>query len=256
MKALAWTMLIVGVICTIGYIAHGLTGDEFSWLNGWMAGPMLLVFFVPSLFRVARMMDGVSASGRVHRVFRDAPIGIGRVVGVARTGLSVNDRPQLEIRLEVDTTDGRTLPATARELVDLTDLAAVQVGSTLPVRYLPDGRASIAADAPPHVLQDALDRVQLAKGLVTEKQLHIARAGVDAQAVVLAMNPTGEVRLDRSVVRLALRVTRPDGSRFDVTQEKAVPPTAVPQLQAGSVVRVKYLPHDESEVTVLTRLVP
>ncbi len=257
MKVFAWVMLLVEIVCTIFYVHSGLTLDrELPWLNGWMAGPITLLVVAPMLFKVATMINGVSLSGGVHKQFRGAPIGIGRVVGVTRTGLAVNDQPQLDIRLEIDTPDGRTFLGTARQFVDVVDMAAVQIGSTLPVRYLPDGRATIATDAPPHELQAAMDQIQLAKGLVTPKQLHIAQNGIEAQAVVLAMAPTGEVRLDRSVVHLTLRVTRPDGSMFDVSQEKAVPQSAIPQLQPGSAVRAKYLPHDESEVTVITRLVP
>lgn len=257
MKVIAWVVLLVAAGCTTVYVTNGVSGqDEFAWLNGWMAGPLLLVFLVPMLFSVARLTSGTSLTGGVHRSFQGAPIGMGRVVGVARTGLSVNDQPQLDIRLEIEAQDGRTFPGTARQIVPLTDLAVVQVGATLPVRYLPDGRAALATDAGPDELQAALDQVQLARGLVTPQQVHVSRAGVDAQAVVLAMAPTGEVRHDRSVVRLTLRVTRPDRTMFDVAQQKAVPASAVPQLQPGSVVRVKYLPHDESEVVVPARYAP
>ncbi|CCH30938.1 hypothetical protein ABZ816_01560 [Actinosynnema sp. NPDC047251] len=257
MKVIAWVVLLISLVLTAAYVANGLTSaDELPWLNGWMAGPMLLISAVPTLFSVARMTSGMSLTGGVHRTFHGAPIGIGRVVGVTRTGLTVNDQPQLDIRLEIDTPDGHVLAGTARQLVDLTDLAVVRVGATLPVRYLPDGRAALATDASPGELQAALDQVQLAQGLVTPQQLHISRAGVDAQAVVLAMVPTGEVRHDRSMVTLTLRVTRPDRAMFDVTQQKALPAGAIGQLQPGAVVRVKYLPHDESEVVVLTQYAP
>jgi hypothetical protein len=41
-----------------------------------------------------------------------------------------------------------------------------------------------------------------------------------------------------------------------VTQDKKVPPAAIARVQPGMVVRVKYLPHDESDVAILTTLVP
>ncbi|MGC7096837.1 hypothetical protein ACPZ19_19370 [Amycolatopsis lurida] len=75
----------------------------------------------------------------------------------------MNDQPQLEIQLQVDTADGRSFPATARQIVDLTDLAAVQPNATLPVRYLPDGRVTLATDAALPELQSALNRIQQAK---------------------------------------------------------------------------------------------
>jgi hypothetical protein len=257
MKVLTWLGLTVGLALTATWVAGGLAGDDVSaWMNGWLAGPIILLFVVPSLFSVDRLLGGglAALTGGVPKQFRGAPIGMGTVVGVARTGLSVNDQPQLDIRLRVDTADGRTFPATARQIVDLTDLSVVQPGAILPVRYLPDGRAVLATDAPPHELQAALDRVQVAKGFLTPHQLRIAERGVDAGAVVLDMVPTGHTPDGRTALRLTLRVTRPDGTTFDVTQDKKLPPPSIPQVQRGMVVRVKYLPGDESDVAVLTTL--
>ena len=258
MKVLTWLGLAVGLGLTAAWVAGGLAGDdESAWLNGWLAGPVILLFVVPSLFSVDKLLGGglAALTGGVPEQFRGAPIGMGTVVGVARTGLTVNDQPQLDIRLEVDTADGRTFPATARQIIDITELSVVQPGAILPVRYLPDGRAVLATDAAPHELQAALDRVQLAKGFLTPHQLRITEEGVDARAVVLDMVPTGQTPDGRTALRLSLRVTRPDGSTFDVTQDKKLPPVSIPQVQRGMVVRVKYLPHDESDVAVLTTLV-
>lgn len=257
MKVLTWLGLTVGLGLTAAWVASGLAGDDvFAWLNGWLIGPMVLLFVVPSLFSVDKLLDGglAALTGGVPKAFRGAPIGMGTVVGVARTGLTVNDQPQLDIRLQVDTADGRTFPAVARQIVDITELSAVQPGAILPVRYLPDGRAVLATDAPPHELQAALDRVQVAKGHLTPHQLRITEQGVEARAVVLDMVPTGQTPDGRTALRLTLRVTRPDGSAFDVTQDKNLPPVSIPQVQRGMVVRVKYLPHDESDVAVLTTL--
>lgn len=259
MKAIAWIVLLAGLLCTAMFVVTGLAGDgQLSWLNGWMVGPVTLLFVAPMLFSFAGKLGGglASLTGGVPKAFFGAPIGMGTVVGVARTGLSVNDQPQLDIQLDVDTPDGRSFRGTARQIVDLTEIGTVQPGAVLPVRYLSDGRVALATDASQYELQAALDQVQLAKGLITPKQLHIAQNGAEGQAVVLAMAPTGEVRQGRSVVVVTLRVTRPDGSMFDVTQEKALPPTAIRHVQPGAVVRVMYLPHDESEVALLVSLVP
>ncbi|MET0133994.1 MAG: hypothetical protein ABW215_10425 [Kibdelosporangium sp.] len=93
------------------------------------------------------------------------------------------------------------------------------------------------------------------RGTSVPEQLHIAEHGIDAQAVVLAVAPTGEVRNGRSAVTLTLRVSRPDHSMFDVRQPKALPPSAIPRLQPGAAVGVRYLPHDESQVAVVLALV-
>ena len=188
------------------------------------------------------------------RVPRNAPIGIGTVVSVRRTGLTVNDRPQLELLLDVDTADGHRFRGVARSLVDLTELGMVAPGATLPVRYRQDGKVAIATDAPQAELQSVMNRIQLASGHIDAHGLRIAEHGVDARAVVLAMRPTGEIRHDRSVLDMTLRVTRRDGSWFDVNTEKAVPPTLVPRVQPGSVITVKYLPGDETTVALALQL--
>ncbi|MEU5692850.1 hypothetical protein [Actinosynnema sp. NPDC020468] len=257
MKTAAWISLVISLVLTGLWVAGGLTGDdEFAWLNGYLAGPIVLIFVVPMLFTFSKVFGGAMAQlrGELPQDFAGAPIGMGTVVGVGRTGLSINDQPQLAIQLRVDTVDGRTFPATAKQIVDLTELGAVQPGAVLPVRYLPDGRVVLATDASQQELQHALDRIQLAKGLVTPNQLRISEQGVDAQAVVLAMVPTGEVRDGRTVAHVTLRVTRPNGTMFDLVQEKNLVPSAIPQVQPGMVVRVKYLPYDESEVAILTAL--
>jgi hypothetical protein len=86
------------------------------------------------------------------RLLERAPIGIGTVVAVSRTGLTVNDQPQLDIELDVDTPDGRS---TARLLVDLTELSAVRPGVIVPVRYLDNGKVAPANDATPAEIQAA-----------------------------------------------------------------------------------------------------
>ncbi|MFJ6672941.1 hypothetical protein ACIQMJ_17660 [Actinosynnema sp. NPDC091369] len=259
MKVFSWLGLTAGLALTAAWVAGGLAGDDVSaWLNGWLVGPFVLLFAVPTLFSTSRLFAGgyAALTGGVPKEFRDAPIGMGTVVGVARTGLTVNDQPQLDIRFQVDTADGRTFPATARQVVDITELSLVQPGAILPVRYLSDGRAVLATDAPPHELQAALDRVHVAKGILTPHQLRITEEGVETSAVVLDMVPTGQTSDGRTALRLSLRVTRPDGTTFDVTQEKKLPPMSIPQVQRGMVVKAMYLPEDESDVAVLTKLIP
>ncbi|WP_018684457.1 hypothetical protein [Actinokineospora enzanensis] len=256
MKTIAWIVLLIGLGLTAMYVATGLQGGEVAWLNGWLVGPIVLVFIAPTLFTLSAKLGGSLAQlrGVLPSGFQGAPIGMGTVLSVTRTGLTVNDQPQLAIALRVDTADGRTFDATTRQIIDLTQLGTVQSGAMLPVRYLPDNSVTLAVDATQAELQAVVNQIQLAKGHITAKQLHIAEHGLDAAAVVLAMVPTGEIRGDRAVVDLTLRVTRADNTMFDLTQQKAIPPALVPRVQPGSVVQVKYLPHDESEVTIITAL--
>ncbi|WP_030158751.1 hypothetical protein [Glycomyces sp. NRRL B-16210] len=261
-KAISWLIFVAGAVCTVMFVLTGLGGDDaFAWANGWMVGPILLLFVLPTTASIGRLADGPlrEMRGLGAKGFEGAPIAMGTVVSASRTGLSINDQPQLEILFDVDTQDGQSFRGVARSIIDLTELAAVVPGAILPVRYRPgstDGQVVIAADAPQAEMQAALDRVRVAKGLVTPRQLQIAEQGTEAKAVVLAMSPTGEIRGDRAVMNLTFRVTRPDQTTFDLDQQKPVDASAVAQIQPGMVVRVRYLPHDESEIVVLTALNP
>lgn len=113
-----------------------------------------------------------------------------------------------------------------------------------------DGKVVLATDASPAELQRVYNLVQVARGHLDADGVRIAEHGLDARAVVLAMRPTGEIRGDRAVLELSLRVTRPDGSGFDVTTSKAVPPVLAPRVQPGSVITVKYMADDETSVAL------
>lgn len=55
------------------------------------------------------------------------------------------------------------------------------------------------------------------------------------------------------MIRIELRVTRADGSVFDIVQEKPLEPEFLPKTQPGMVIDVQYLPHDETEVLLAVR---
>ncbi|MFD7104932.1 hypothetical protein [Streptomyces celluloflavus] len=257
MKFIAWIALAVGIVVTVVYVSSGITatvgGEEpiFAWLNGWLIGLILLLFVVPALFQVSRAVGGPS------RAFRGAPIGRGTVTGVRRTGVSINDKPQLELALTVDTVDGASFPATTRLVVDLTELSTMKPGLTLPVRYLPglpEKGVTIARDATPAEAQAALDGIQLARGEISRAQYEIGTRGTDAEAVVMSMSPTGEIRNGKSVLHLAIQITRADRSTFTIEQDRPIASALVPQVQPGRILRVRYLPGDETDYVILTQL--
>ena len=260
-KVINWIVFLVCAAGTTMYVVNGLEGGgPEAWANGWMAWPIIGLTLLPIVGTFSRFAEPLrEMRGMTAKGFEGAPIGVGTIVSASRTGLSINDQPQLEILFDVDTMDGQSFRGVAKAIVDMTELAAVVPGAILPVRYRPgstDGKVAIAADAPQEELQAVIDRVRLAKGLVTPRQLQISEQGTEAKAVVLALSPTGEIRGDRAVMDIKFRVTRPDQTVFDLDQQKPIDASALPQLQPGMVVRVRYLPHDESEVVVLTVLNP
>lgn len=204
---------------------------------------------------VFRQLRGAGFFGlSTNPALANAPLAIGTVVSSRRTGLIINNVPQMAVVLDVEPPDGPSFRAEATQLVDVADLAALRPGTTLPVRHLtsPNGthQVGIASDAPQADVQRVLGLVQLARGEITSGQLMVSENGISARAVVLDMHPTGEIRDGRSVLWLQLQVSPDDSAAFTATVEKAVPAHAVGLVQVGSVVDVRYLPDHPDDLVV------
>jgi len=257
MKLIAWIAFAAGIVLTGIYVRSGIAateaGDsaEFAWLNGWLIGVLLLLFVVPALFQVSRAVGGTP------RAFQGAPIGRGAVTGVRRTGVIINNKPQLELELTVTGVEGAPFPATARLVVDLVDLNAMKPGLTLPVRYLPgqpEKGVVIARDVTPLDAQAAFNDIQVARGEISQAHYEIGTRGTDAEAVVMSMAPTGEVRDGKSVLHLVVQITRPDRSTFTIEQDRPIASAMVARVQPGCILRVRYLPGDETDYVILAQL--
>lgn len=246
-----WGATVAGLAVSLMYVVTALTsGEPLPWLNEWMAAPIMSLTIVPIVWSMT--------SGPSRSKFRvGGLLGIGTLVEMRRTGLTVNDQPQMDLVFDVATVSGTTFRGTARQIIDLTELAMLTPGTVLPIRYLPtstDGRVEIAANADESEVQAVMQQVQLAKGKITPRQVLIAQQGVAAQAVIMEMRPTGEVRQGDAVIDLLLKVTRPDGTTYDARVEKAIPAVAIPSVQAGMIVRAKYLAHEEEDVSIEVRV--
>jgi hypothetical protein len=209
---------------------------------------VLALVLIPIVWRAFRPPVAMT------KAFRDAAVGVGTLVEARPTGTEINDQPELQLVFDVETADGRTIRGTTRHVVDLGSLPQFVPGATMPVRHLPDGRIALDGRVSTESMEETLYAARVKQGKLTEQQVHVARHGTRAKAVVMAMRPTGEVRDGEAVVHVEVQVTRPDGTRFDAVREMPVRPVALPGLQPGSVVDVAYLPADETYVAISTRM--
>lgn len=68
------------------------------------------------------------------------------IVQLVDTGTTINEDPVVEFVLDVDLGQGQRMLARSRGLVSRLDVAALQPGRIVPVRYDPDDRSRVALD--------------------------------------------------------------------------------------------------------------
>jgi hypothetical protein len=210
-----------------------------------MVPVMVITLLLPFYFTIGQLRSGNS------RALRSAPLGVGTITGVRRTGLAVSDRPQVAIGMTVRTGDGHAFDAVAKEFVDTAEIGSLTPGTVLPVRYLP-GRSVVKLDrgADTTEAQAVLTRVHVHDGLVSPHLLDVIARGVTATAVVGAARATGRLVAGHPELVLTLLVTRPDGTAFEATVDKVVPANLVGHVQVGRVRTVHYLPGAEHDIAL------
>ncbi|WP_227997629.1 hypothetical protein [Nocardia australiensis] len=261
MKSIArWLAAAFGVLSVGYYLWHGLTytpsgpfdDGVLAWVGPQMALPIIALTVVPIVFAFSG--DGImqAFNGANSSAFRNGRIGIGTIKSFRQTGLTVNDQPQVRIEFSVEGMDGKIFDSAAKMIVPLTELALLQPGVVLPVRYLPDRTDKVEVDrsGDPAAAQRAMNESMIRKGFTTRGKLDIAARGIATQAVVQSLSVPGEIRDGHTKIELGLAVTRPNGTTFSTRAEKFLPPAAIANVQVGRILRVHYLPENEQEVVI------
>lgn len=252
--AVAFGILSIGYYLYYGltYTPDEFTGGMLGWVGPQMALPIIALTIVPMVF--AFTGDGIleAFTGRNSGEFRQGEVGIGTIVAFRQTGVSVNDQPQVKIEFRVEGADGKVFDSQAKMIVPLTELALLQPGVVLPVRYLPGRTDKVEVDrsGDQSAAQRAMNESLIRKGITTRAKLDIAERGIAAQAVVRSLDVPGRIRGGYTEVALGLVVTRPDGTTFEACVDKYLPPTAIGSVQVGRIVQAHYLPGDEQEVVI------
>ena len=220
---------------------------------GWGTIAIIAIVVISTILPVWfgwRMLKSAGIFGNL--AFRDAPIGIGTITAVQRTGMMVNYQPQLQINMTAQTADGHIFDSTARQVVDLVQLSSIVPGAALPVRYLPGRTDLVEIDrsGDSAQAQAVLNEVRKRSGLVTDHELDIATRGVPTNAVVTAVRPTGQIVHGNPRMSIMLMVNRPDGSAYETTVEKIIPAQLVGYIQVGRVIDVHFLPGYEMDVVL------
>ncbi|MFJ6531119.1 hypothetical protein [Microbacterium sp. NPDC091662] len=246
-----WLLLSAWLIVWVGEGLFGVDQRQsilpFSGEDT-LGAPIIIGVAWGLLLTFGGMLSGL---GRRTRVHGETQIGVGTIVEVARTGLTVNDVPQYDLFIRVTPSTAEEFIAQLRMLVDASDLAGLQVGLPVPVRYsLTDQDTVELADLNDPAVRDAMLQWRIERGLIDPRQVRARTSGIAVTASVLEVRPTGRRREGQS--ELALRVLMaPEGAAtWEADTTVFVYPQAIAHLQVGAPIWAFYRREDPQTVAV------
>lgn len=193
----------------------------------------------------------MSGLGRRKKVRGETHIGVGRIVEVSRTGLTVNDVPQYDIFIRVTPGAGAEFIGQLRTLVDAADFASLQVGQPLPVRYsLTDQDTVELADFTDPAVRDAMLQWRIERGLLDPRLVRARTTGIQVPASVLEMRPTGRRLEGQSELALKVLMAPEGAATWEAETTTFVYPQALSHLQVGAPIWAFYRREDPQTVAV------
>lgn len=78
----------------------------------------------------------------------------------------------------------------------------------------------------------------------------LLKSGVQAQAEIISLDPTGSWYNNQPQVDVRVRVTPEDGEPFEATARMIINPVYMPQFQPGKTVQVRYAAEDPSKIAI------
>lgn len=255
LKTLGRILVFLGAMCLVVTVVTSftITGGYPGWLTPVeiASGPTLTVGILLWVFSSLPSTETGSDSAK------NGPLVAGELLSVEGTGWRINDEPQVELTIRFHTLprplqDRQEITTTCKLTLPEHQLAGLDPGDLLLVHYNPDDPQDITVgtDADHDAQQQAFNQHRVAAGLMTQRALDISQNGVKTSGVVLQSFPTGAVVDGSAEIELQMRVTRPDGTLFDVTTVKVVENDLVPRTIPGNVLPVFYMPHDEQDIIV------
>ena len=249
--AIIWLLLSAWLVIWVGEGLFGVNQRQSIVSFGGedtLAAPIMIGVVWGLLLTLGGTMSSLV---RRKRVRGEPQIGVGRIVEVSRTGLTVNDVPQYDLFIRVTPRAGDEFVGQLRTLVNPTELGMLQVGVALPVRYSVTDQDTVElADLTDPAVREAMLNWRIERGLLDPSQVKARTTGTQVPASVIAVRPTGRRREGQS--ELALRVLMaPDGlSTWEADTTAFVHPDAISRFQVGAPIWAFYRREDPHTVAV------
>ncbi|MCL2760565.1 MAG: DUF3592 domain-containing protein [Desulfuromonadales bacterium] len=280
MKKILGIILIIVWLAVIVLVSLAYTGSFTSSFSDLVQNYTWLFTIIAIVSAIVGFRLTFNGMGGLSKKEKTYPLVMGKLISIDQGAVGyvrVNGQPSCRLTIQFTTNDGQQITATIRKIIQLTDLAQFQPGIPLPIRYNPQNPQHIAIDfnadlsqvqpqpgnsvnaqqtfMNPGQVQMNFDPMQLQaqmmnEGVTTQAAMDIRNTGVQAKGVILSAQPTGNIVANNGEIELKIEVTKPDGSQYQATVRKAIPPIALPYIQVGRVIQVFYKPENEQNITI------
>lgn len=246
-----WLLLSAWLVVWVGEGLFGVNQREsilpFAGEDG-LGGPIVIGVAWGLLLTFGGSMSGLA---RRKKVRGPVQIGVGTIVEMSRTGVTVNDVPQYDLFIRVSPSVGDDFIGQLRMLLDAGDVGALQVGQPVPVRYsLEDPDTVELADLSDATVREAMLQWRIDRGLIDPSQVRARTTGTQVPASVVEVRPTGRRREGQSELALKVLVAPEGAEPWEADTTVFVYPQAVSRLQVGAPVWAFYRREDPHTVAV------
>ena len=176
---------------------------------------------------------------------------IGFVRSVERTGLTINDNPQMLISLDVLEENGTVFQSYLTQIIPLHLLSRLTGASVLPLLYNPKDRTRVVFDSRPDAnrVQALLDRYACAKhpGITSyEERREISRSGTAKKALLENLRLTGKEENGEMEAEVSIRITNNETGDITAKRTMYVSDRMLNYLIIGRHVNVRVVPGKKS----------
>lgn len=189
------------------------------------------------------------------------------IQGMRQTGVYLNEQPQIELNLQVQTQMHGPYQVTVREYVPLMLLGTLSSGRPLPVKVDPadpqklviEWEGAMSGGMPgmgmgagmPVSPPPSADTTQYDPEARKAEKERLLATGVAGRATVTSARATGEVDSEgRPVYDLMLTIEIPGQQPMQGPARTGVPPERVSELEAGDTVAIKSDPANPTAMTI------
>lgn len=110
-----------------------------------ITGVTFVKVFLPMIQNANSLMTNLADAARTrNELLAHGAEGLGRIVGLRETGTMVNYQPEVQLDLEVQGAQGQRFTTRCNAVISPMNLARVQPGATVPVRFDPANIARVA----------------------------------------------------------------------------------------------------------------